>query len=160
MRAIAISLIISTYERPGPLDQVLQGVRGQSEMPVEILIADDGSGPATRELISQWQTRLAAPLRHIWHEDLGFRKTVILNKSLAAARADYVVLLDGDCVPHEQFVADHARLAEQGFWVQGRRCFVNEKFAAEFAAGRTPILRWTLAGRITGAAKGVRWPLP
>ena len=26
------------------------------------------------------------PLRHMWHEDIGFRKTIILNKALAAAR--------------------------------------------------------------------------
>jgi len=160
MRTDAITLIISTYERPDALNQVLQGVQGQSEMPLEILVADDGSGPATRELISQWQKRLAAPLRHIWHEDLGFRKTMILNKSLAAAQGEYLALLDGDCVPHAQFVADHARLAERNFWVQGRRCFVNEKFAAKFAVGRTPVLRWMLAGRITGAAKGIRWPFP
>jgi glycosyltransferase involved in cell wall biosynthesis len=160
MPAPLISLIISTYERPGPLDQVLRGVQGQLEMPAEILIADDGSGPATRELISQWQKRLAAPLRHVWQPDLGFRKTIILNKSLAASKGDYIVLLDGDCAPHKQFIADHARLAERNFWVQGRRCFVNEKFAPEFAPERPPVLRWILAGRITGAAKALRWPFP
>ena len=48
MRAAQITLIISTYERHGPLDQVLQGLQHQSEMPLEIIIADDGSGPATR----------------------------------------------------------------------------------------------------------------
>jgi len=160
MRALAISLIISTYERPGPLDQVLQGVQGQSEMPLEILIADDGSGPATRELISQWQKRLATPMRHIWQPDLGFRKTLILNQSVATAKGDYIVLLDGDCVPHARFIADHTALAEKNFWVQGRRCFVEEKFAPEFSAATTPVWRWMLAGRITGLPKAVRLPWP
>jgi glycosyltransferase involved in cell wall biosynthesis len=160
MRAAQISLILSTYERPGPLDQVLQGVRRQSETPAEILIADDGSGPATRALIGQWQSRLAVPLRHLWQPDLGFRKTLILNQSVAAAKGDYVVLLDGDCVPHRKFIADHAALAEKGFWVQGRRCFVREEFAAAFSAGATPVWRWILAGRITGLAKAVRLPFP
>ncbi len=160
MRPAQISLIISTYENPGALDQVLRGVGRQTEMPGEILLADDGSGTATRELIAQWQQRLPAPLRHVWQEDLGFRKTVILNKSLAAATGAYIVLLDGDCVPHSRFVADHARLAERDFWVQGRRCFVREKFAAAFAAGATPVFRWILTGRITGFAKAVRLPVP
>jgi GT2 family glycosyltransferase len=160
MRAAEISLIISTYERPGALEQVLEGVRRQSDMPGEILIADDGSGPATREAIGRWQGKLAAPLRHLWQPNLGFRKTLILNQSVAAARGGYIVLLDGDCVPHPKFVADHADLAEEGFWVQGRRCFVREKFAAEFCAGTTPIGRWMLAGRIGGAPKGVRLPWP
>ena len=99
-------------------------------------------------------------MRHVWQEDIGFRKTIILNKSLAAATGDYVVLLDGDCVPHRRFVADHARLAERNFWVQGRRCFVREKFAAAFSTGATPIFRWILRGRITGWAKAIRLPFP
>jgi glycosyltransferase involved in cell wall biosynthesis len=160
MRAAQISLIISTYERPGPLDQVLQGVQRQSALPVEILIADDGSGPATRELLSQWQKRLATPLRHVWQPDLGFRKTLILNQAVAAAQGDYLVLLDGDCVPHAKFIADHAELAEKDFWVQGRRCFVEEKFAPDFSIARTPVSRWMLAGRITGLAKAVHLPFP
>jgi hypothetical protein len=129
-------------------------------MPGEILLADDGSGTATRELIGQWQKKLPTPVRHLWQEDLGFRKTIILNKSLAAATGAYIVLLDGDCVPHHHFVADHARLAERNFWVQGRRCFVREKFTAEFSPGTTPIFRWILRGRITGWAKAVRLPRP
>ena len=160
MRASQISLIISTYEKPDALDQVLRGVQRQTEMPGEILLADDGSGVATRQLIAQWQHKLPVPTRHVWHEDLDFRKTIILNKALAAASGEYIVLLDGDCVPDERFVADHARLAERNFWVQGRRCFVSEKFAAEFAPGRAPVLRWMLAGRITGFAKAVRLPFP
>jgi hypothetical protein len=160
MRPDQISLIISTYEKPGALDQVLRGVERQTEMPGEIFIADDGSGGATRDLVAQWRKKLSAPLQHIWQEDRGFRKTIILNKSLAAATGEYIVLLDGDCVPHANFVADHARLAGRNFWVQGRRCFVREKFAGEFTAGVTSVFGWILSGRITGWAKAVRLPFP
>lgn len=160
MRPAQISLIISTYEKPGALDQVLRGVQRQTALPGEILLADDGSGNATRELVAQWQKKLPTPLRHVWHEDIGFRKTIILNKSLAAATGDYIVLLDGDCVPHERFIADHTSLAEPNFWVQGRRCFVVEKSANEFSPGVTPIFNWMLTGRITGLAKAVRLPFP
>ena len=160
MRPPEISLIIPTYERPGALDQVLRGVRRQSEMPGEILLADDGSGSATRKLAELWRAKLSAPLRHIWQEHLGFRKTIILNKCIAAASGRYIVFLDGDCVPHDRFVADHATLAEKNYWVQGRRCFVREQFAPDFSPGATPVLPWMLAGRITGWSKGIRLPLP
>jgi glycosyltransferase involved in cell wall biosynthesis len=160
MRPAQISLIISTYENPGALDKVLRGVQLQTEMPGEILVADDGSGAATRELIALWQAKLSAPLRHIRHEHQGFRKTIILNKALATAAAQYVVLLDGDCVPHRQFLADHAELAERNFWVQGRRCFVREKSVPAFVPGATPIPNWILTGRITGFAKALRLPVP
>jgi glycosyltransferase involved in cell wall biosynthesis len=160
MRPDEISLIIPTYEKPDALDQVLRGVQRQSAMPGEILLADDGSGNATRELISRWQEKLPVKTHHIWHEDLGFRKTTILNKAIAAASGSYIVFLDGDCVPHEKFIQDHARLAEKNYWVQGRRCFVREPFVARFSAGATPILAWILLLRISGAAKAIRWPIP
>ncbi len=159
MRAAQISLIIPTYERPGALDQVLRGMHAQTEMPGEILVADDGSGPATRDVIQKWQPQLPAPMRHVWQEDNGFHKTIIMNKALAAATGEYVVMLDGDCVPHRRFVGDHARLAEKNYWVQGRRCFVRDAFAAEFSTA-TPVFRWILRGRITGWGKAIRFPVP
>jgi glycosyltransferase involved in cell wall biosynthesis len=160
MRSPEISLIISTYENPTALEQVLRGVERQTEMPGEILVADDGSGGGTRATIAEWRQKLPMPVRHVWQEDLGFRKAMILNKCLAAATGIYVVLLDGDCVPHRRFVEDHARLAERNFWVQGRRCFVREKFAAAFVPGVTPVFGWIVLRRIIGVAKAVRLPFP
>jgi hypothetical protein len=69
-----------------------------------------------------------------------------------------LVFTDGDCVPHPRFVEDHAALAEKNFWVQGRRCFVREQYVPEFSASLIPAWSWMVAGKITGAAKGVRWP--
>ena len=155
-----ISLILSTYNQPLSLAKVIRGLQRQTRWPDEVLVADDGSGAATRELIEHWQRAARRTVRHLWHPDEGFRKTVILNKAAAVAQGDYLVLLDGDCVPHPRFVADHAALAERGFWVQGRRCFVREPFVPDFEPDRTPILGWMLVGRISGVAKGVRLPFP
>jgi cellulose synthase/poly-beta-1,6-N-acetylglucosamine synthase-like glycosyltransferase len=153
-----ISLIISTYQSPAALEKVFQGVAAQSQPAPEVLIADDGSGPPTRALIESWQSRIA--LRHIWHEDQGFRKTLILNQAVAAATGNYIVLLDGDCVPHRDFIRDHAALAEKNFWVQGRRSFVKEKYVPAFKAGETSIGMWAMAGRVTGLVKAFRLPFP
>ncbi|HEY1663617.1 MAG TPA: glycosyltransferase family 2 protein [Verrucomicrobiae bacterium] len=155
-----ISLLISAYNHPEILAKSLAGFARQTRPPDEVLIADDGSGPPTRNLINAWAKAQPFPVKDVWHEDTGFRKTIILNKAVAAAAGDYLVSTDGDCVPHPQFVADHAALAESGYWIQGRRCFVREKFVPEFEAGKTPVWQWMLAGKITGAAKGIRWPVP
>ena len=155
-----LSLILSIYNQPLPLSKVLEGLQAQVRWPEEILIADDGSGQPTRDLITLWQSTARCPVRHLWQPDEGFRKTAILNQAVGAAAGDYLVFLDGDCVPHPRFVGDHQRLAERGFWVQGRRCFVKEHFVPQFAPGRTPVWRWLLAGRISGAAKAIRLPFP
>jgi glycosyltransferase involved in cell wall biosynthesis len=155
-----LTLVISTYNRPEALVKVLQGVELQTRVPDEILIADDGSREPTRELVSEWVRTAPSPTRHLWHPDDGFRKTMILNQALAESVGDYVVFTDGDCVPHHRFVEDHAALAQQGYWVQGRRCFVEEPWVASFDPAEVRLASWTLAGRITGANKGLRLPIP
>lgn len=153
-----IALIISTFNQPQALAKAFAGVRRLARPPEEVLIADDGSDDVTRELVKEFAASSPAPVKHIWHPHDGFRKTIILNQTVAATTGDYLIFTDGDCVPHPKFVADHAALAERGFWVQGRRCFVREKFVPGFEAEKIPAWSWMLAGKITGAAKGVRWP--
>ncbi len=55
----------------------------------------------------------------MWHEDIGFRKCEILNKSILAASSDYLVFSDGDCIPRADFLETHARFAERGFYLSG-----------------------------------------
>jgi glycosyltransferase involved in cell wall biosynthesis len=157
---VNISLIISAYNQRGPLEKIFWALSLQERLPSEILIADDGSEDGTEELIEGWKGKIAAPLQHLWHPNRGFLKTTILNRAVAAARGDYIVFLDGDCVPHAKYIADHAALAERGYWVQGRRCFVREPFVGEFDPGVTPILQWALSGRIARPAKSIRLPFP
>ena len=160
MPALRLSLIISTYNRPDALAKVFAGVARQSRPPDEMLVSDDGSAEPTRALVAAFAKASPFPVRHVWHPDDGFRKTVILNQSVAEATGDYLVFVDGDCVPHRHYLADHAALAERGCWVQGRRCFVVEKHVAIFDIAHSPVLLWVLAGRITGVGKALRLPFP
>ena len=141
------------------LAKAFRGLEHQTRWPDEVLFADDGSGEPTKDLIAKFAATAPVPVHHLWHPHDGFRKTIILNKTVAAAAGDYLIFTDADCVPHPKFVADHAALAEKDFWVQGRRCFVREKYVPDFEADKIPAWNWMLTGKITGAAKGVRWPI-
>ena len=46
-----VSLIIVTYNRPDALGIILESIRRQTVLPGEVIIADDGSGPETAEMI-------------------------------------------------------------------------------------------------------------
>ena len=156
-----ITVVISTYNHVRPLELCLAGFRNQTSHPGEILIADDGSGPDTRALIERLLPTLPSPARHLWHEDKGFRKNIILNRALAQAKGDYLVLTDADCIPHPRYVEDHAALAEQGFWVQGRRCYLNAPASSYLSPGqRIPAARLFLTAKLSGAAKAFRLPFP
>jgi glycosyltransferase involved in cell wall biosynthesis len=140
-----ISIVVTTYERPDALDAVLRGLSAQTERGFEVLVADDGSGPGTRAVVERWAGRLGAPLRHVWQADDGFRAAEARNRAVAASAGDYVVFLDGDCVPRPGFVARHAALAEPGWFVAGNRILLSPAGTARaLSPGERPEL-WTAA---------------
>ena len=90
------TLIISTYNWPQALELVLLSVLKQTQLPDEIIVADDGSTGETATLIEHFKLKFSKPLIHVWHEDDGFRKSVILNKAIAQAKGEYIIQADGD----------------------------------------------------------------
>ena len=74
------------------------------------------------------------PLSHVWQEDRGFRAAGIRNRAILASTGNYIVLLDGDCIPDRHFVHDHCQLARPGFFFQGKRVLVGKKLAEGFTA--------------------------
>lgn len=142
--APSTSLILTTYNWEAALDVVLRSVREQSKLPDEVLIADDGSGPATAELIARHTASFPVPLHHIWHEDMGFRLTAIRNRAVAAARGPYVVMLDGDMMLHREFIASHVAFAARGSYVQAGRVLLREALTRRILAGeRVRVRPWT-----------------
>lgn len=124
---IKTTLIISTYNWPEALNLCLLSIKEQRVLPDEIIIADDGSGQDTRKVIQQFSATTKIPLKHIWQEDDGFRKTRILNKSIATCTADYLIFIDGDIILHPYFISDHLKVKKAGHFVNGSRVLLSEK---------------------------------
>ena len=141
-----IALLISTYNWPEALELVLKSILQQSRMPNEVIIADDGSSDTTRVLLERFKGKFPVPLKHIWHEDNGFRKSIILNKAVKAVTAEYIVEIDGDIVIHPNFVADHLKSAEKGFFVQGSRAMLSEWKTKELLKSKQVNLSFFSAG--------------
>ena len=158
MKNPTISLIVSTYENPRALAKVLAALAQQRFLPMEIILADDGSGEATKKVIEQSVQASGIPIRHCWQLNQGFRKSKILNQAIAMSHGEYLVFLDGDCVPDSKFVGDHVDLAERGFFVQCRRAFVDEGSVESFEISNV----WQLAiqGKLRGVLKAMRLPVP
>jgi glycosyltransferase involved in cell wall biosynthesis len=114
-----ISVIFSTYNSVPWLEKTLWGFGNQSYTNFEVVVADDGSGPATRELIERMRPAFGRTIQHVWHEDRGFQKSEILNKAIVASRGDYLVFTDGDCIPRADFVGLHAEHARPGHLLSG-----------------------------------------
>lgn len=155
---IKTSLIISTYNSYSKLKVVLESIKAGSLLPNQIIIADDGSSVQHVKEIKKWESIL--PLNHIWHEDKGFRKCRILNKSLKSVSNDYCIFLDGDCIPHKHFIKDHCKLAGKGYFVQGRRSFVPQKEVPKILSYKSSLAKLIFTGKIKGYFKCLRFPKP
>ena len=114
-----VSVVISTYNSPEWLEKVLWGYQCQSYKNFELVIADDGSGQETREIINRFKAQSSLEIIHVWHEDRGFQKSEILNKAIQASTTDYLIFSDGDCIPRKDFVAVHVNNAEAGYFLSG-----------------------------------------
>ena len=123
---VRTAVIVTTYNRPDALAMVLAGYFDQAHRDFELLIADDGSGPDTRKLIVDMAMRAPMPLRHVWQEDTGFRPGAARNRAVAQAQGEYLLFLDGDCVPLPDFVARHKALADPRWFVAGNRILLSQ----------------------------------
>lgn len=126
-RVLSTSLIISTYNREDALELTLISVLNQSVMPNEIIIADDGSRSATKSVIDRYRLKFPVPVKHIWHEDTGFRAGQIRNKAIAKATSEYIISVDGDMVLHKDFIRLHKKAAWKGRFIQGSRVLLSNK---------------------------------
>ncbi|TAK62793.1 MAG: glycosyltransferase [Bacteroidetes bacterium] len=103
----SLTLVIAVYNSVRYLEFIFEALKRQSFKEFEVIIADDGSGPEIKNLIERVRPAVHFPIQHLRQEDAGFRKNVMLNKSIAASQAEYLVFIDGDCVPHHKFLNDH-----------------------------------------------------
>lgn len=116
---MALSVIVSTYNKPRDLERVLWGYACQSRRDFELLVADDGSGPETEAAIRRVCAESGLRVLHVWHEDRGFRKSEIVNRAIQAAGGGTLLFTDGDTIPRRDLVQAHLELATPGRYLGG-----------------------------------------
>ena len=124
-----ISIILSTFNRPKALNIILECLCQQTDNNFEIIIADDGSDIRTKNTINIVKNKYPEQsIIHVWQENKGFRLARIRNLAVKAARGDYLIFLDGDCIPPPDFIKRHRRLSEEGWAVFGQRILASKFF--------------------------------
>lgn len=137
-----ISLIISTYNKPSYLEQVLKSIIKLKEYPGEVLIADDGSTEETALLIKQYSSNFPVPLIHVWQEDKGFRLSRSRNNGIIKSSGDYLIFIDDDLILHPKFIADHRKTAKKGCFYCGTRVRFGKVITAEVMAYHRNRVSW------------------
>lgn len=160
------AFVVLTYNRVDALLAVLRGLAGQCGAGHEVVIADDGSRPDQVQALRAGLPRFDCPVRHVWHPDTGFTAARARNLGALHARADYLVFLDGDCIPNTRFVAMHEQLARPGAFVNGSRVLLSEALTARVlqrqvdlaALQATDWLRLRAGGEVNKLTHLLAWP--
>lgn len=121
-----ISVVLATYNWPQALRLCLQGLSEQTDKNFEVVIADDGSTDETAQLIKSCSQSLDIKIKHVWQQDVGFRKAMVLNKAMAESVGEYLVFLDGDCLAQPDFIERHRKLSQSGVMVTGSRVLLGK----------------------------------
>lgn len=151
---MSAAVVVTTYNRPDALAAVLDGYLRQDGTAFELIIADDGSTPDTSAVAETYAARAPFAIKHVWHEDEGFRAGAIRNRALAATNAEYVIFTDGDCVPRASFVSRHRALAERGCFLAGNRMLLSAAFTDRVLRERLPIHDWTVGAWLAARMRG------
>lgn len=120
-RHFPVAVSIAFYNNIPVIDLILASFEKQSFQDFEIIICDDGSKP---EVVSWLQKRLDSmniAVKHLWHEDTGFRKNRIMNWGIHHCEAPYMIFIDQDCIAHPQFVREHLDNRQKHSVLCGRR---------------------------------------
>lgn len=161
-----LAFVVLTYNRSSALVAVLNALASQCQTSDEIVIADDGSRAEHVQVVRG--APIAWPCRTIyaWHPDTGFTAASARNLGARQANADYLVFMDGDCIPAPGFVTMHRTLARAGQFVNGSRTLLSERLSSEVEAGRVDPanatfwqwLAWRAKGDVNKLAHFLHWP--
>jgi glycosyltransferase involved in cell wall biosynthesis len=149
-----ISVIVTTYNREDALAAVLRSLAQQTDADFEVVVADDGSRPATAKAIEAWKTKVGHRVEHVWHEDRGFRAAEIRNHAVLASRGTYCIFLDGDCIVLPDFVAIHRRFAEPGYFVTGNRILLSPELTAKVLEEKLKPETWNFGRWVSERLRG------
>lgn len=164
------SLVIMVYNDIKTLTLTFESLKIQTEKDFEVIIADDGSNSDFVSKLQKLISEANFKVKHIWHEDNGWQKEIVMNKAIVASESDYIIFIDGDCIPHKRFIEEHLKLAKEGQVVAGRRVMLTKEVTESLtpkliASGRMhnyvwPRILWAgLTGKINQAEAVIRLPL-
>lgn len=127
------SLIISIYKNTQALKAVLDSLKRQTEQDIEVILSEDGNDAQMAAFIASYD--FLWPMQHLTQPDEGWRKEKALNKAVVAAKSDWLIFIDGDCVLHPRFIEYHVRYQQRGIMLAGKRVKLNPELSERCMKG-------------------------
>jgi glycosyltransferase involved in cell wall biosynthesis len=130
-KSIQLTIIISYYKALDNLKVILHAFEHQSVMDFEIIVSEDDDNEETISFLQDYTRTSSFTIHHLHQDkDIGFRKNMMLNKSLRFCRTDLVAFIDGDCIPHRHFVKAYLEQIREGIFLGGRAVMLGKNLSA------------------------------
>lgn len=97
----------------------------------EVIVSEDDDSKETVDFLTQMKVKASYPIVHLSQKDQGFLKCKALNKAIEASVSDFLIFLDGDCIPHHQLVKEYIDARQEGRALYGRRVMLSEKISRD-----------------------------
>lgn len=123
-----LSVIVSTFERPGHLERCLASLGRQTGVDgrFEVIVTDDGSADHTAEIVEQFARQAPFPVRFVTQPHDDYRLSRARNNGVRAASGTYLLFTDGDCVFPADHLQQHLAVRTPGFAYGGDAVWLSE----------------------------------
>lgn len=91
---ISVSVVIPTHNHAHLLGRALSSVAAQDYSRLDLVVVDDGSTDATRELVRHFERKMGTRLKYVYQANLG--PSLARNNGLTHCIGEYVIFLDAD----------------------------------------------------------------
>ena len=121
-----VSIIVAVYKDVEALGLIIAALKTQTYKNFELIIVEDNNAKEMKDYVSKIE---GLDVKHTFQENKGIRKTRSLNNGILVSEGDYLIFIDGDCIPYSTFIESHVALSEVSHVVSGRRCNLGPKYA-------------------------------
>lgn len=138
------SIIISVYKDTDSLDLILESLCNQTIIPDEIIISEDGNSIEMSDYVEVAKEKYKKlDINHLFQEDIGWRKNIALNRAIVASKYEYLIFIDGDCVPFDDFIENHLGQATKRIVFAGKRVELGENITREIRSKKLTVSKLT-----------------
>ena len=121
-----VSVIIAVYKDVEALELIIESLKNQTYKNFEVIIAEDGQDEKMQAFIKSIKD---LDIKHTSQEDIGIRKTKSLNNGIIASEGEFLIFIDGDCIPYSTFIESYVKISQDGFIISGRRVNLGPKYS-------------------------------
>ena len=138
------TIIISVYKDTDSLDLILESLINQTIIPNEVIISEDGNSKEMVEYVKVAKDKYKKlDIVHLYQEDIGWRKNIALNRAIIASKYEYLIFIDGDCVPFDDFIENHIMQASKKIVLAGKRVELGDQITKEIRSKKLTVSKLT-----------------